>query len=434
MRSSDASKRLRMQMRSRSSRLTSRRARAAWCPPPASSSVLTSKYIGAGGRGLRALPVDGCALSQPAGCGRTPLGPAAYDQARGPHRAAGEPPGSAARHRAAAHARGAAPAGRGLQRRRGQLPAELRAGQRAPAPDGHPLGGGPPRPVVARGRGRLPCPPAGLRAAGPRPDRGGADGPAPGRIGCVVRAGGGGGGHLGAVEAGGGLGEPCTRAGRAPARAGGESRAPAAGGQRATQDALAVEGAVPLARGGAPLAEVPADTKVATLFAAVAQRRPVRFSYGGLERRVDPWRLSYRQGKWYLAGFDHQRGAERLFRVDRIATEVATEGQPGAFSRPAHVAAGPPPPWRLGDDEEVAVELRVDASQVPFVASLAGPAAVARTEADGSARFRLTVTNRVALRNFVLGFLEHAEVVGPPQVRDDMVSWLRRLVGAEGQP
>ncbi len=231
-----------------------------------------------------------------------------------------------------------------------------------------------------------------------------------------------------------GLGAPRPeRAARAEPRPA-QGQVPAAGGQRATQDALAVEGAVPLARGGAPLAEVPADTKVATLFAAVAQRRPVRFSYGGLERRVDPWRLSYRQGKWYLAGFDHQRGAERLFRVDRIATEVATEGQPGAFSRPAHVAAGPPPPWRLGDDEEVAVELRVDASQVPFVASLAGPAAVARTEADGSARFRLTVTNRVALRNFVLGFLEHAEVVGPPQVRDDMVSWLRRLVGAEGQP
>jgi predicted DNA-binding transcriptional regulator YafY len=47
------------------------------------------------------------------------------------------------------------------------------------------------------------------------------------------------------------------------------------------------------------------------------------------------------------------------------------------------------------------------------------------------------VTNRAALRSFVLGFLDHAEVVGPPEVRDEVVQWLRAMASggeAAGRP
>ena len=185
----------------------------------------------------------------------------------------------------------------------------------------------------------------------------------------------------------------------------------------------------PATRSG-PLAEVPTDARVATLFGAVSERRVVRFVYSRLERQVNPWRLSYRQGKWYLAGYDRSRSGERLFRVDRIEGGVEAVGKAGAFDRPSEVAAGPPPPWRLGDDEEIVVQLRVDASQRPFVSAVAGEGAIAATEPDGAAVYQLSVTNRVALRSFVLGLLDHAQVIGPPEVRDDMVSWLRSLAGA----
>ena len=52
---------------------------------------------------------------------------------------------------------------------------------------------------------------------------------------------------------------------------------------------------------------------------------------------------------------------------------------------------------------------------------------------DGSAVFRVGVTNVPAFRSFVLGFLDHAEILGPPRLRDDMVAWLRRLAGP-GEP
>ena len=36
----------------------------------------------------------------------------------------------------------------------------------------------------------------------------------------------------------------------------------------------------------------------------------------------------------------------------------------------------------------------------------------------------LPVTNRSAFRSFVLSFLEHAEVLDPPELRAELVEWL----------
>jgi proteasome accessory factor B len=195
--------------------------------------------------------------------------------------------------------------------------------------------------------------------------------------------------------------------------------------------AVSAQRAVPDGRGGAPLADVPTDERVATLFSGVQQRRVARFEYNGVPRRVDPYRLSYRQGRWYLAAFDHARQGERLFRVDRISGAVELEDAAGQFVRPEGVATAPPPPWRLGEDEEIVVELRVEASQAEWVRSLAGEETVAGTSADGWVDFKLPVTNRGAFRGFVLGLLDRAEVVGPPEVRDEIVYWLTDLAGQE---
>jgi predicted DNA-binding transcriptional regulator YafY len=180
---------------------------------------------------------------------------------------------------------------------------------------------------------------------------------------------------------------------------------------------------------GAPMADVVIDESVAALFSGVAERRVAHFTYNGTARRVDPYRLSYRQGHWYLAAFDHSRQAERLFRADRITGPVELEAVAAAFARPEGTPPGPPPPWRLGDDEEVVVELRVGPSQAQWVRALAGEVAVAGTAPDGSTYFKLSVTNREAFRGFVLGLLEHAEVIGPPEVRDEVVAWLEAIAG-----
>jgi predicted DNA-binding transcriptional regulator YafY len=202
-------------------------------------------------------------------------------------------------------------------------------------------------------------------------------------------------------------------AGSDTAASGGSSDAPAAAG----------------GGGAAAFAELPGGESLAVLFGAVAARQQVRFTYHDQIRQVDPWRLSFRNGQWYLAGFDHARGDARTYRLDRMGGPPEAIGDPGAFARPAGGGGAPPPPWLLGDEEEVVAELLVDAIQAEWVGAAVGAAAVAEHRADGSVVLKVPVTNRSAFRSFVLGFLDHAEVLGPPSLRQDVVEWLTALAG-----
>jgi proteasome accessory factor B len=74
---------------------------------------------------------------------------------------------------------------------------------------------------------------------------------------------------------------------------------------------------------------------------AVLARQPVRFDYRGgggpstTSRHVQPWRLTSWHGRWYLTGFDLDRDAPRVFRLDRVEGEVRREGRPGGYDVPA---------------------------------------------------------------------------------------------------
>ena len=179
------------------------------------------------------------------------------------------------------------------------------------------------------------------------------------------------------------------------------------------------------------VAALPGTAHLAAVFAAISARRRIGFAYRGRQRRVDPWRLSFRNGHWYLAGHDHDAGQERMFRLDRVESDVAVTGDEGAFERPPHGGAQPPP-WELGGDEALTARLLVDAGQASWAASHVGPEAVEEWRPDGSVVLAVRVTNRDAFRSFVLGFLDHAEVLGPPELRQDMIHWLDVLARADG--
>ena len=184
-------------------------------------------------------------------------------------------------------------------------------------------------------------------------------------------------------------------------------------------------GGVPEEQGdGIALAALPAIPQLVPLFGAVAERAPVTFGYRGEARTVDPYRLSFSRGRWYLDGWDHTREDDRQFRLDRIEGDVAV-GAAASFERPEHPTGGPAQPWELGVDEPVVARVRIDADQAGWALDHLGEATVTERQADGTVDVQLTVTNRDAFRSFVLGFLEHAEVLEPPELRDELVSWLR---------
>jgi len=180
-------------------------------------------------------------------------------------------------------------------------------------------------------------------------------------------------------------------------------------------------------------AALPGTDHLVPLFGAISSRRAVSFSYRGRPRRVEPRRLSFRSGHWYLAALDVDAGDERSYRLDRIESAVEA-GPPGsaASATPGDgaTATAPPPPWELGTDEPVTAQLLVDADQAGWAEGHVGPGAVVERRDDGAVVLSVRVTNRDALRSFVLGFLDHAELLGPPELRADLVSWLEALCPA----
>jgi predicted DNA-binding transcriptional regulator YafY len=179
--------------------------------------------------------------------------------------------------------------------------------------------------------------------------------------------------------------------------------------------------------GPAPaVAALPGGAHLAVLFGAISERRRVTYAYRGRTRQVEPHRLSFRNGHWYLAGRDLGAGDDRSFRLDRIESDVAVGGDAGAFERPPGGGA-PPAPWETGTEAPVTARLLVDADQAGWATGHLGAEALEERRPDGSVVLAVRVTNRDAFRSFVLGFLDHAEVLGPPELRAEMVAWLEGL-------
>lgn len=177
------------------------------------------------------------------------------------------------------------------------------------------------------------------------------------------------------------------------------------------------------------VAALPGAAHLVPLFGAISSRRTVSFTYRDRVRRLDPHRLAFRNGHWYLSGRDRDADEDRMFRLDRIAPPIDA-GEPGSAGPAVSMAAAPPSPWELGRDDPVAARLWVDAEQAAWAEGHVGPEAVVERRGDGSIVLEARVTNRDAFRSFVLGFLDHAELLGPDELRADLVAWLDRLCRA----
>ena len=76
------------------------------------------------------------------------------------------------------------------------------------------------------------------------------------------------------------------------------------------------------------------------LWEAVRDQRPVTFAYRAAgrsepqQRHLQPWGVVNRHGRWYVAGYDTDREAARVFRLSRIEGDVRFSGPAGSVSVP----------------------------------------------------------------------------------------------------
>lgn len=172
------------------------------------------------------------------------------------------------------------------------------------------------------------------------------------------------------------------------------------------------------------------DEVLRSLAAGVIDRKSLTFTYKSEKRTVDPYGLLARGGFWYLVGHDHLRGAQRVFRVDRIESSIGVVNS--SFERPVDFdleSAVPTERDMLADGEapDTHAVVRVDESLASRVRDEFGESAVVATNADGSMDFRIPCANLAAFRSWLFAMVDRAEVLSPSHVRDHVVASLREM-------
>jgi proteasome accessory factor B len=175
------------------------------------------------------------------------------------------------------------------------------------------------------------------------------------------------------------------------------------------------------------LLSLPTDPRLATLFQAVSERRLVTFEYRGSERELEPARIDMQRGRWYVSGHDRTRGGDRHFRLDRLEGEI-TLGPPGAYVRDAPAEGARLDPWELGDSEPRTAHVQIDAAHAAWAVPHLGLPVTEQD--DGSVVVEFPVTNEDAFRSTVLNFLDHAQILDPPDLRADVIAWLQSIAEA----
>jgi proteasome accessory factor B len=168
------------------------------------------------------------------------------------------------------------------------------------------------------------------------------------------------------------------------------------------------------------------------VFDAVTQRRPIEFSHRSgnqpepIRRHLQPWGIVSWHGHWYVAGYDLDRKAERMFRVSRITGDVAPIGPPHSYSPPPDLdlralawSLAPPHP-----NHEATLRVRTGAGD-----SLRRRAQHSRVLDEQWTELVLPYASGQSLADELLSYGPDVVVVAPEEVRADVVRRLGILAG-----
>ncbi|MAT37510.1 MAG: hypothetical protein CL420_05700 [Acidimicrobiaceae bacterium] len=177
-----------------------------------------------------------------------------------------------------------------------------------------------------------------------------------------------------------------------------------------------------------PLTEIPLDPTLSVLLGAATERQSVNFTYNEQAREVQPHRVTFKRGRWYLTGYDLNREANRNFRVSRIKGKVQL-GEKASFEPPEQIKLELNEfPWRYGEEPARTVTMQIEPSQASWIISYLGEESVHKINDDGSVVIQELVCDWKAFRSFALTFLDGAEILAPEKLRQGMKEWLESLL------
>ncbi len=142
------------------------------------------------------------------------------------------------------------------------------------------------------------------------------------------------------------------------------------------------------------------------------------------QRRLEPHSLFYALGNWYVSGWDHASGEERIFRVDRIRS---LEDTGEAFTQPAE-PLDEGALFSFGSGASIEVRLKFDASLGRWATEQDMYDCV-ESLPDGSVICRIRTDNPGWLEKELLRLGSHVTVLEPAELRRSLVGRAERILG-----
>ena len=208
--------------------------------------------------------------------------------------------------------------------------------------------------------------------------------------------------------------------------------------QGAVLDSLALSGLIKLKSLGieSDLDAIPSiaptihisDENFATIVDAIANRRTISFSYLSQEltaqvRVLEPYGAGTKGGYWYVAGLDLDRKDIRLFRLDRIDSEVALQGKAGSYVIPPDFAMS----------TQLASPVKTEVATLKVRRGKAQKIVLASTiieDGDEWVVVEYPFLHQSELLTDLLWHLEDVEIVKPVQARTSIIEHLNQVVAA----
>ncbi|MFL5828612.1 MAG: helix-turn-helix transcriptional regulator [Solirubrobacteraceae bacterium] len=185
--------------------------------------------------------------------------------------------------------------------------------------------------------------------------------------------------------------------------------------------------------------------RLAKIETAIFRRKTIIFDYYTMERdalgtrKVDPYQLLYQGGQFYVVGRAHERGAIRVFRLSRIRGKIgyATKAEHD-FQRPADFdprAYANRIHWQFGDSVGTA-EIWISARIAWQIERHFGRYGEMRLDGDDGDRVFVTpYANSRQLIAWALGLGEHARILGPAELVDELRDRVQLLIDRHtGEP
>jgi len=169
---------------------------------------------------------------------------------------------------------------------------------------------------------------------------------------------------------------------------------------------------------------------VSELFDSIARRRKISFMYGNKNRNVEPWRLEFTNGRWYLTGRNIPEYKTKTFRVDKIA-DLESENNDESYDIPVNPPRVNLKPWSYGDEEAIKTTIRIDSDLLDWArTSLEIDIEI---EQSGSGVATIEVNNREAFFARLTLLLDHAEIITPDEMRNGYLAYVGKYIeGSNG--